>query len=85
MLPVYPINESVQSKYHGAGYALASIAGGQIVNLIYVEDAIPDFDGELSALPVLLSDARLGPTVRLLQATGEVSVGMCSCMEFVVL
>ncbi|WP_281178616.1 hypothetical protein [Polaromonas jejuensis] len=28
-------------------------------------------------------DARLGPTVRHMQALGEVFVGMCSCYEFI--
>ena len=36
-----------------------------------------------ASLPAVLNDARLGPTVRLLQSTGEVFVGMCSCWEFV--
>lgn len=81
---VYPIPEALASKYHGAGHALAAIVGGQVVDLVYVEDALPDYDpDQRGALAAALNDDRLGPTVRRLQALGKVSVGMCSSWEFV--
>ena len=81
---IYPIPEALASKYHGAGHALAAIAGGQVVDLVYVEDALPDYDpDQRGALAAALNDDRLGPTVRRLQALGKVSVGMCSSWEFV--
>jgi hypothetical protein len=47
---------------------------------------LPDFDGSADqAVRVMLDDRRLSPTVRKMQALGEVFVGMCSCYEFVVL
>ena len=81
---IYPIPEALASKYHGAGHALAAIVGGQVVDLVYVEDALPDYDpDQRGALAAALNDDRLGPTVRRLQALGKVSVGMCSSWEFV--
>lgn len=79
-----PIPESIASQYHGAGHALAAITGGQIVRIVYLADALPDYDpGAPGALRATLDDARLGHIVRELQAVGQVSVGMCSCWEFV--
>ena len=34
-MQVFKIPEAVASKYHGCGYALCSVTGGQVVNLIY--------------------------------------------------
>src|SRR5574337_2168659 len=44
MMQTYPIPEALAPKYHGAGHALAAVTGGQIVDLVYVEDALPDYD-----------------------------------------
>lgn len=81
---VYKIPESLSTKYHGSGHALVAVTGGQVVDLVYLEDALPDFDAEASgALVKALADARLGPTVRHMQALGQVSIGMLSCWEFI--
>lgn len=80
---VFKIHKALEAKYHGTGIALASVTGGVIVNLVYLRDALEDFSGEQADIPAALNDNRLGPTVRLLQSTGEVFVGMCSCWEFV--
>lgn len=80
---VFKIPDALEIKYHGCGIALASVTGGQIVNLVYLQDALPDFSGEQNDLPSALNDDRIAPTVRLLQSTGEVFVGMCSCWEFI--
>ena len=48
-MKVRPIPEALASQYHGAGYALAAIAGGQPVALRYVEDAAPELAVENSA------------------------------------
>lgn len=79
---LFKIPESMEDKYHGCGIALASVTGGIIVNLVYLRDVLDDFDDDQSSLREALNDDRLGPTVRLLQSTGEVFVGMCSCWEF---
>lgn len=80
----YPIPETLASKYHGAGHALAAIAGSQIVDLVYVEDALPDYDADApGALAAAIDDQRLAPAVRRLQALGQVHVGMCGGWEFV--
>lgn len=85
---VFKISESLAHKYHGAGWALAAITGGQVIDLIYLRDIfgplgidVDDFGrGRLAAV---IDHPALGPSVRHLQALGEVSVGMCSCWEFV--
>jgi len=86
-MTVYPIPKSLADKYQGSGHALAAVTGGQIVGLVYLRNALPDYDeGEgIARQAVALNDDRLGPTVRALQALGDVTVGMCSCWEFVVL
>lgn len=83
---IFKIPDALADKYHGAGHALAATVNGQLIDLVYLRDALPDVDleddlGKLDA--TLLSNAHLGPTVRRLQALGSVHVGMCSCWEFV--
>lgn len=83
---VFKIPETLADKYHGAGHALAASANGELVALAYLRDVLPDIDLEddLGALDAsLLTDARLGPTVRYLSSLGDVHVGMCSSWEFV--
>lgn len=83
---------ALEAKYHGAGYAIGAIINGQLVDFRYLRDALPDFEGDFtedgngaSLAMAAIKDARIGPTVRHMQALGEVVVGMCSCNEFVVL
>jgi hypothetical protein len=85
MSNVFKIPESMSDKYHGAGHAIVSVTGGQVVNLVYLSDVIKDYDDEdgFDAFAAALDDERLGPSVRLLQSTGEVFAGMCSCWEFI--
>ena len=81
---VFKVPEALASKYHGSGHALVAVTGGQIVDLAYLEDVLPDLDLEFpGALHAALDDVRLAPTVRRLQALGQVSFGMLSCWEFV--
>ena len=84
MTTIYKIPEALAGKYHGAGYALASITGGQLIDLIYLGSVLDDFDPDAD-LAAAIDDPRLAPAVRRLQVSGEVSIGMCSCWEFVVL
>ena len=89
-MTVYPIPDALAGQYHGAGYALAASAGGQLVALRYLADLAPELDDPLSeggavarqaSQRWILSDAA-GPAVRELQALGDVHVGMCSAWEF---
>lgn len=83
-MTVYQIPEALAAKYHGAGHALAAITSGQVIDLEYVQNALPDYDPETpGAMQAAINDDRLGPTVRRLQALGQVSMGMCSGWEFV--
>lgn len=83
----FPQTGPLADKYRGAGYALAATVGGQLVDVVYLADAVPAF-GEIDE-PTLedamkaLDSYKLAPTVRKLQALGEVHAGMCSCWEFV--
>jgi len=83
-MKVFKIPETLFSKYHGAGHALAASLNGQLIDIVYIEDVLPDYDGEGEHdLKAAINDDRIGPTVRQLQALGEVHAGMCSCYEFV--
>lgn len=80
---VMKITEDIAEQYHGSGHALAAVTGGRVIKLIYLSDVLPDLDEEdPGAVRAALGDPRIGPSVRLLQSLGEVSVGMCSCWEF---
>lgn len=79
---VHKIPETLASKYHGSGHALVAITGGEVVDLVYLGDVLPDFDPDVpGALAAAVADDRLGQTVRQLQALGQVSVCMLSCWE----
>jgi hypothetical protein len=83
-MTVHKITDTLAHKYHGSGHALVAVTGGQVVDLVYLGDALTDFDPEApGALVKALADDRLGPTVRHLQALGQVSIGMLSCWEFI--
>lgn len=77
-----PQTGPLADKYRGAGLALAATVDGQLVDIVYLADALPNFGGERSDLVAALNDQRLAPTVRRLQAIGQVHVGMLSCWEF---
>ena len=79
---VYKIPEALASKYHGSGHALVAVTGGQVVDLVYLDDALPDLNPDVPLINAL-DDQRLAPTVRRMQALGRVSFGMLSCWEFV--
>lgn len=90
-MKTYPIPDNLAGQYHGAGYALAAVTGGQLVALRYVADLAPDLDDVLTeggaparqAVQRWIGSDAAGPAARELQALGEVSVGMCSAWEFV--
>lgn len=79
---VYKIPESLASNYHGSGCGLVATVNGQVVDLVYVEDVLSDFSGEIADLPDAINDQRMAATVRRLQALGQVHVGMLSAWEF---
>ena len=79
---VYKIPEALASKYNGSGYAMAASLNGELVDIVYLDDVLPDFDGSRAAMLAAMQDDRLGPTVRRLQALGSVHAGMLSAWEF---
>ena len=86
VMNVFNIPDALAEKYHGAGHALAASAIGEIIEIVYLRDLLPEIHWEEAFLqhePAILLDARLGPTVRYLSGLGDVHVGMCSCWEFV--
>lgn len=81
---VFKIPDTLATKYHGAGHALAASLNGLLIDIVYLEDVLPDYDGEGEHdLKSAINDARIGPTIRQLQSLGDVHVGMCSCWEFI--
>lgn len=92
---VYPINPQTHEKqYDGAGWAMAAIANDSVVAIRYLHQIDDDLGGTLDEYadaglkPNALINAWMqtpsaGEVVRELQALGLVSIGMCSCGEFV--
>ena len=94
----YKIPEQVYPQYHGAGYALAATQNGEVIKLTYLREIFEDFDdcigdtGEddtppdqaavTAYLQTYLTNPVIEPTLRELNAIGNVSFGMCSCYEF---
>lgn len=79
----YKVPDSLEHKYHGSGYALAAISGGELASFVYLEDVLEDFDPAAPhAAFMAVNDDRLGPTVRELSALGNVSFGMLGSREF---
>lgn len=89
-MTAHKIAPTLALHYQGAGWALAAIAGGQVVALRYVRDVAPaevadHLDGPHAQFFVRqwMLTAAAGPAVRELQALGDVSIGMVSSWEFV--
>ena len=93
MSKTYKVPDSLAAQYHGAGWALVAVAGGQLVKLVYLANVSPTFDklmqqpgadahGAFFARQVM-GMPEVGLVVRELQALGEVSAGMLSGWEFV--
>ena len=87
---IYAIDGAIADhKYRGSGHALAAIANGRVVDLVYIVDLIPDRSeldlSHIIHLNAALTDQRVGDRTLELAALGEVCVGMCSGYEFVVL
>ncbi len=85
MPAVFKINPALHYRYHGAGIAIGAATGGELVDFRYLRDVFPELDenDEDQVCACLVDEARLGPTIREMQALGEVFVGMCQCYEFV--
>lgn len=75
---VYKIPDALANKYRGAGYALAVTLDGQLIDIVYLSDILPDFDGS----PTGFTDDRLAPAVRRLQVFGQVHAGMLGSWQF---
>lgn len=76
---MFKVPDSLASKYHGAGHALAASANGVLIDIAYLSDVLPDFDGDIEAA---MNDDRIGPTVRYLSSLGSVHAGMLSGWAF---
>ena len=86
MLQVFKIEGALQEKYRGAGHALAVAKDGELLDFKYLREIHDDFDVESDEeLEPSLGDPRLSPTIYDMSKRGEVLIGMCSCLEFVVL
>lgn len=81
-MTTYPIPDRLAHKYHGSGYGLAASLNGQLIDFLYLADALPNFSGDRSQVVSALNDPRLSTSVRHLQALGDVHAGMISAWEF---
>jgi hypothetical protein len=61
---VFKIPDALEDKYHGAGAGLAATVDGQLVDIVYIDDIIPNFSGLAADLPAALDDPMLAPTMR---------------------
>ena len=52
------------------------------MDIVYIDDIIPNFSGLAADFSAVLNDLMLAPTVRQLQALGKVHVGMFGSWEF---
>jgi hypothetical protein len=89
---IYPINAGLSGQYDGSGWGLAAISGGEVVTIRYIRniasqkvvDQIESDSGHATFfINQWLSTKEASPTLRELQARGQVSVGMFSSWEFV--
>lgn len=80
---VFKVPDALAKKYHGEGRGLAAIVDGQLVDIVYLSDLMPDFVGERADVVTAITSAAIAPTVRRLQALGSVHMGILSCWEFV--
>ena len=84
MPAVFKIEEPLHHKYHGCGPAIGAATGGKLIDFVYLRDVFPDLEeDDHDKVMECLNHDHMGPTVRHMQALGEVFVGMCSCYEFV--
>ena len=82
-MKTHSIPDGLAEKYKGSGPALASFMGDTIIDLVYIRDLIPSFDGALSSVQNLIGDHRIGGAALKMQQGAElVSVGMVSAWEF---
>lgn len=79
-MSTFPIPDELADAYKGSGHALAAVKDGQLRDLLYLRDLLPNFRPE--DVETAIRDAHLAPAIRHLEQLGEVSVGMCSCWEF---
>ncbi|KCB25094.1 hypothetical protein [Bordetella hinzii] len=83
---VFPIPDSLAEAYHGAGWALGAVLGGQLVALRYVADlgvSVEPGAAGVQAVRAWIESPGAAPVVRELQALGRVTIGMCSGWQFV--
>lgn len=81
---VFKVPDSLERKYHGAGYALASVRDRQLVDIAYLGDVAPDCDqDDINDIERAIADPLLAFAVNRMAQQGEVFFGMLSCWEFV--
>jgi hypothetical protein len=78
----FKIPDALEDAYRGAGAGLAASVDGELVAIVYIDDIIPNFSGEIADLPDAVLDPMVVPTVRYLQTLGKVHVGMMSGWTF---
>lgn len=89
---VFQIDQpTLDTDYRGSGYALACIRDGQVVQLAYLRELLPDWDdpseGDAEDIQDQLAQVipyrRLKPTIEKFALNGQVAIGLCSATEFI--
>ena len=72
----YPIPDTLEAKYKGAGYALAASVNGELTDIKYLSDLIPEFN------PVVEQDVAIAlDDPRVAFATRELSILVYGTMK----
>ena len=61
----YPIRQALARKYRGAGFALAAITGGYLLDIKYLSELLPKSKITGENLPALLNDSARTQSVAL--------------------
>lgn len=72
-MTTYSLPPSLKQKCQRDGHAMAAIADGKIVDLVYLYEVAPEFDGDLA---MAMGQEAFESTKRHLSKLGNVSIGM---------
>jgi hypothetical protein len=70
-IKTFKIPAPLEDEYHGAGAGLAASVNGELVAIVYIEDIIPNFNGDIADLSNAVSDPMVVPTLRYVQTLGR--------------
>ena len=89
-MQVFKVGDAADRFYKGSGHAVAAVKNGEVVDLIYIQDFIKEFNVDENGkpnmpLPAVVADPRLIVPVNSLIPQGKIFYGIAGAREFVVL